>query len=117
MQRCVEIRVYNLKPGAGAEFHRLMHDTGVPLQLRHGVDVVSYRASPHDPDSYCLIRAYNDLADHSRSQESFYASADWRDGPRSAVLALIENHASVVIELPEHAIDALRATAPTEEHA
>ncbi len=116
MQRCVEIRVYNLKPATRSEFHRLMRDA-VPLQRRFGVDVVCYRASPHDADSYCLIRAYNDLADHSRSQDSFYASADWRDGPRAAVLALIENHASVVIELPEHAIDALRTTTPTEEHA
>ncbi|MGH2353358.1 MAG: NIPSNAP family protein [Chloroflexota bacterium] len=110
MSRCVEIRAYNLKPGTGEEFHRLVREESVPMLHRWKVDVVAYGPSRHDPDSYVLIRAYASLDDRERSEEAFYGSDEWRHGPREAILACIDSYATVVMELESAAIDGLRRT-------
>ena len=106
--RAVEIRSYNLKSGRRAEFHRLASEQAVPMLRRFKVDVVAHGPSPHDEASYYLIRAYADLAERQRSQDAFYGSEEWRQGPREAVLALIESYTTVVLHLDERTVDALR---------
>jgi NIPSNAP len=106
--RAVEIRAYNLKPGARAEFDRLAREQAVPMLRRWDVDVVAFGPSPHDETSYFLIRSYADLADRERSQDAFYGSDEWREGPREEVLALIESYTSVVLMLEDDAVDRLR---------
>ena len=64
---------------------------------RFGVEVVAFGASLDDADSYYLIRAYASVAERQRSQDAFYGSDEWKEGPREAVLALIESHHSVVL--------------------
>ena len=108
MIRFVEIRSYNLKPGQREEFHRLVVETSLPLLKKWQVDVVAYGPSPHDDDSYYLIRAYKSLAERQSSQDAFYGSPEWRQGPREAIMALIESHASIVLELEEATVDLLR---------
>lgn len=108
MSRFVEIRSYNLLPGTGARFHELVTRESLPLLRKWQVDVVAAGHSRHDRDSYFLIRAYDSLEQRRQSQDDFYGSADWRQGPREAIIALIASDTSVVIELPEPAIDALR---------
>jgi len=107
--RLVEIRSYNLKPGTRAEFHRLVSERAMPLLEQSQMDVVAFGASPHDDSSYYLIRAFDDLAHRDRSEAAFYGGPLWREGPREAILALIENYAEFVIELDEAVIDRLRA--------
>ncbi|WP_062115482.1 NIPSNAP family protein [Aureimonas sp. AU40] len=108
MTRLIETLLYTLKPGTGGEFDRIMHETSVPLHRRHGMDVVAYGPSLHDPDAYVLIRAYRSL-DHLRdSQDAFYLSEDWREGPRSAIVERIEASLKAVSELPAASVDALR---------
>ncbi len=109
MSRVIEIRSYNLKPGARPEFHRRVLDQAMPLMERFQVDVVAFGTSPHDETSYYLIRAYDDLAHREASQAALYGSADWREGPRDAILALIDTYTSVILELEDAAIDSLRA--------
>jgi hypothetical protein len=106
--RAVEIRSYNLKPGRRSEFHRLASEQAVPMLRRWKVDVVAHGPSPHDDVSYYLIRAYPSLAERQRSQDAFYGSDEWRQGPREAVLALIESYTTVVLELDEAGVKALR---------
>jgi hypothetical protein len=108
MTHAVEIRSYNLKPGSRDAFHRLMTGQSLPMLQRWGVDVVACGPSPHDGDSFCLIRRYRDLAEREASQDAFYGSDEWRNGPREAVLALIDSHASVVLQLDDAAVQALR---------
>ena len=77
--------------------------------LKHwNVDVVRYGASPHDEDSYYLMRAYASLEDRQQSQDAFYGSDEWKLGPREPIIALIENYTSIVIEMEESTVDALR---------
>jgi len=110
MTRAVEVRSYNLKPGSRERFHRLMTQQALPMLARWQADVVTCAPSPHDDDSYYLIRAYRDLAERQASQDAFYGSDEWRQGPRGEILALIESYTSIVLILDENAIAALRST-------
>jgi hypothetical protein len=107
-RRAVEIRSYNLKPGTRGEFHRLVEEQAVPMLRRWKVDVVSYGPSPHDDTSYYLLRAYASLAERQHSQDAFYGSHEWRNGPREAILAPIESYTSVVIEMDDATLKGLR---------
>jgi len=112
MRRFVEIRSYNLKHGRRDEFHRLVVEQSLPLVRKWKVDVVDFGPSPHDEHSYYLIRAYGSLAERASSHDAFYASPEWRQGPREAILALIESDTSVVLELEEATVDLLRRKRP-----
>lgn len=111
MKKFVEIRSYNLKPGTRAEFHRVASAESIPMLKRCGVEVVTFGPSPHDSDTYYLIRAYQSLADRQASQDAFYGSAEWRDGPRAAMVAPIVSYTSIVIEMEPQVVDALRVSA------
>ncbi|MGH7571109.1 MAG: NIPSNAP family protein [Gemmatimonadota bacterium] len=106
--RVVEIRSYNLEPGTRAEFHRLVVEEGLPLLREWNVDVVAYGPSPHNENSYFLIRAFPSLEEPQRIEDGFYGSAKWREGPREAVLALIESYATTVLDLDPATVEALR---------
>ncbi len=108
MPKLIEIRSYNLKPGTRTEFHRLVLEESLPMLKRWGVDVVAFGPSLHDDDSYYLIRAYDSLADREASQAAFYGSAEWRQGPREAIVSKIDNDTSIVIELDLSTIAAMR---------
>jgi hypothetical protein len=110
MKRLLEIRSYNLKPGTLDEFHRLVREQSVPMLRRWGVDLVAYGPSPHDPDSYFLMRAYADDAERQASQDAFYGSDEWRSGPRQAILDCIESDTTISLELGGDVIDLLRAS-------
>ena len=108
MNHFVEIRSYNLKPGTRDEFHRLFLEEALPLLKRWNVDVVTYGPSLHDENSYYLMRRYDSLAHREQSEDAFYGSNEWRQGPREAILALIENYTEIVLELDEVTVQGLR---------
>lgn len=108
MNHFVEIRSYNLKHGTRDEFHRLFIEEAFPMLKRWNVDVVAYGPSRHDEDSYYLIRRYDSLAHREQSENAFYSSDEWRQGPREAIVALIENYTEVVLELDEATVQGLR---------
>ncbi|WP_368562991.1 hypothetical protein [Pseudoxanthomonas sp. UTMC 1351] len=91
--RCVEIRSYRLKPGTRDTFDRLMSDISVPMLRHWQTDVVCHGASAHDEVFYYLVRAYSSVEDRQRRQDEFYGGTEWRDGPRQAILDLIEDRA------------------------
>jgi hypothetical protein len=108
MTRVVEIRTYTLHPDGAREYERLFRDVALPMLERRGVDVVAAGSSLGDPNGYFLIRAFDDLDHRQRSEDDFYGSAEWRDGPREPVLALIDSYVDLVLELDEATIDGLR---------
>lgn len=110
--RLVEIRSYTLAPGTRTEFHRLVTERAMPLLAQARMDVVAYGPSPHDDKSYYLIRVFDDLAHREEAEAEFYAGTAWRDGPREAILALIESYTEFVIELDDSVIDHLRSRVP-----
>lgn len=104
----VEIRSYNLRPGTRERFHQLFEQEALPLLRKWKVDVVAYGPSPHDETSYFLMRSYASLQALQASEDAFYGSAEWRNGPREAILACIENYATIVIPTNEHTLQGLR---------
>jgi hypothetical protein len=104
----VEIRSYNLKPGTRQPFHQLFIEQALPMLNRWKLDVVRYGPSPHDEDSYYLMRAFTSLEDREQSEDAFYGSDEWKLGPREAILALIENYTTIVIEMEESTLKVLR---------
>ena len=108
MNHFVEIRSYNLKPGTRQEFHRLFLEEAFPMLQRWHVDVVAYGPSLHDQDSYYLMRHYDSLAQREESENAFYGSDQWRQGPREAIIALIETYTEIVLELDESTLQGLR---------
>ena len=108
MNRMIEIRSYNLKPGTRSTYHHLMLEQAYPLLQRWKMDVVAFGPSPHDEDTYYLIRAFADLDDLNRQEDAFYGSEAWRQGPREAILTLIENYTSIVIEVDDTTLQGLR---------
>jgi NIPSNAP protein len=108
MNRLVEIRSYRLKPGAGARFHQLVDTRSIPMAVQWGMDVVAYGPSLHNADEYFLIRAFDSRQHLHASQEAFYSSAAWREGPREAIVELIETQIDAVMWLSAEAVQALR---------
>jgi NIPSNAP. len=104
----LEIRSYTLTPGTRDEFHRLFMEEAMPLLKRWHVDVVAYGPSLHADNSYYLMRRYDSLAHREESENAFYGSDEWRQGPREAIIALIENYTEIVLELDDIAIQGLR---------
>jgi hypothetical protein len=105
----VEIRIYETEPGTRSEFHRLVETKAVPMLRESGVDVVAFGASEHDERSYYLVRAYPDLDSRRASQDAFYGSKAWQDGPRASILALISSFTTTVVLLDHVAVDQLRS--------
>jgi len=108
MNHFIEIRSYNLKPNTRDQFHQLFIERALPMLKRWNVDVVAFGASPHDEDSYYLIRRYDSLAHREQSQDAFYGSDEWKQGPREPIIVLIENYTSIVLELDEVTVNGLR---------
>ena len=70
--------------------------------------MVAYGPSLHDENSYYVIRRYDSLAEGEQSEDAYYASDDWRQGPREAILALIEKYTDIVFEADENTVQGLR---------
>lgn len=108
MPKLVEIRTYQLKPGTGGKFHQCVLEQSVPLHAQWGIDVVTFGQSLGDPDTYVLIRAYEGLAHLESSQSAFYASSAWREGPREAIVSMVQSDSNAVLWLDHASIDQLR---------
>lgn len=85
-----------------------MQEISVPLHQRHGIDVVSFGNSLHDPDCYYLIRAFDSAESMAAVLDAFYASDDWRSGPRVEIIRSIETSMKTVISLPQESVERLR---------
>ena len=70
--------------------------------------MVAAGPSIDDPNGYFLMRAFADQAERERLEERFYASPEWRLGPREPVIEKIEVYTDAVLELPDDLIEGLR---------
>ena len=108
MNQILEIRSLNIKPGSREEFHRLYVERALPLLKRLNFDVVAHGPSLHDENTYYVIRRYDSLAQREQMEDAYYASDDWRKGPREEMLALIESYTDIVFERDEVTVQGLR---------
>lgn len=115
--RVMEIRAYTLKPGVRDDFHRRFIQESLPLLQRAHVDVVAYGPSVHDDVSYFLVRSFASLAERTRSEDAFYGSREWTDGPRAAVMAAIDTYSTVVVTISAEALRRFRQAGGTTRGA
>lgn len=108
MKHFIEIRSLTLKPGTLDQFHHLYIEEALPRLSRWNFDVLAHGPSLHDENTYYVIRRYDNLAQREQMEDAYYASDDWRKGPREALLALIENYTDIVFELDEATVQGLR---------
>src|SRR5690606_9500211 len=107
--RTVEILQYTLRKGSGTAFHAIMQKISVPLHQQHGIDVVSFGNSLHDPDCYYLIRAFDSAESMAAVLDAMYTTADWHNGPRQDVIGRRATSIRTVISLPSESVEGLRA--------
>jgi NIPSNAP len=93
----VEILTVNLRPGTRNKFHQFYLTESLPLQRKWKIEVIAHGPSLHDENSYFVVRSFKDLESRQKSQDEFYNSDDWQKGPRTAMLAMIENMATAVM--------------------
>src|SRR5687767_11262555 len=108
MNHLIEIRSLNLKPGTREDFHRLYIQQALPLLRRWNFDVVAHGPSLHDENTYYVIRSFDSLDQREQMEDVYYASDDWRQGPRERILALIENYTDIVLEVDDVTVHGLR---------
>jgi hypothetical protein len=108
MTPVLEIRSIILKPGTREAFRSLYLEQGLPLLRRWHFDVVAHGPSLHDERSYYVIRRFDSLAQREQSEDGYYASDDWRKGPREPLMALMESYTDVVFEVDEATVEGLR---------
>jgi hypothetical protein len=108
MKYLIEIRSITLRPGSREQFHRLYIEEALPLLQRWKFDVVAHGPSLHDENTYYVIRRYSSLTQRNEMEDTYYASDDWRLGPREAMLVLIESYVDIVLEVDDGTLDRLR---------
>jgi len=108
LNRFVEIRSYNLRPGTRDRFHRLVVEQSVPMLNRWDVDVVLFGPSPHDQGLVLSDARLHQPGGTPAQSGRFYASDEWRHGPRQALVDCIESDTSVVLEMDLSTIASLR---------
>jgi len=108
--KVVEIRSYNLKPGTRDRFHKLFLAQALAMLNRWKVDVVGYGPSLHDSDSYFLMRAFPSVGERQKTEDAFYGSEEWKQGPREAILADIVSYTTVVLQVDDATLAGLRRT-------
>lgn len=93
-----EIRIYKLKDNAASEFQKVFAEQSLPMMQRWKVDVVDFGFSLIDKDSFYLIRNYENLEHRKESQEAFYGSDEWINGPEKAIMNCIDTYNTVVVD-------------------
>jgi hypothetical protein len=96
-EKVIEILTLDIKPGRRDEFHKRYVTRSVPLLKKWNFNLVAYGPSLHDANSYYVIRAFKSLEDRQVSEDAFYGSDDWKQGPRDTILELVDHFAYTVV--------------------
>ena len=96
-ENIIEILTLDIKPGGRDEFHQVYVNQSLPLLKKWNFRVLAYGPSLHDDKGYYVIRAFRSLEDRQRSEDAFYNSDDWKQGPRDAIMGLVEHFAYAVV--------------------
>ncbi len=93
-----EIRIYKLKDNTAAEFYKAFTEQSLPMMKRWKVTVVDYGFSLIDNDSFYLIRNYENLEQRKVSQDAFYGSAEWINGPEKVIMGCIDTYNTSIVD-------------------
>lgn len=97
MDTIVEILILNLKPGTRDKFHEIYVNQSLPLLRKWRINVAAHGASIHDENTYFVVRSFKSIEDRQKSEDDFYGSEAWKNGPRMAIISLIESSATLAV--------------------
>jgi len=93
-----EIRIYKLKENTAVNFITVFTEQSLPMMKRWKVNVVDYGFSLVDKNSFYLIRSYENLEQRKESQDAFYGSDEWVNGPEKAIMDCIETYNTSIVD-------------------
>lgn len=93
-----EIRIYKLKENTAAEFNKVFTEQSLPMMKRWKVNVVDYGFSLIDKNSFYLIRSYENLEQRKESQDAFYGSNEWINGPEKQIMSCIDTYNTTIVD-------------------
>ncbi len=104
-----EIRIYKLKENSAAEFNKVFTEQSLPMMKRWKVNVVDYGFSLIDKDSFYLIRNYENLEQRKESQDAFYGSNEWINGPEKQIMNCIDTYNTTIVDSEKLNIEKIEA--------
>ena len=93
-----EIRIYKLKENSSQTFNKVFTEQSLPLMKRWGINIVDYGFSLIDKESFYLIRNYVSIEQRKESQDAFYGSEEWINGPEKEIMSCIDTYNTTVLD-------------------
>ena len=106
--RVVEFRLFRLHPGQRGRFAARFEGQLLALHQQHGIEVVTWGLSLHDPDSFYIVRAYPSVEARREALDAMFGSDEWLMNQEEEVLGMIESYNTSVVEACEPLIEAMR---------
>ncbi len=91
-----EIRVYKLKENSAAHFYKVFMEQSLPMMKRWEINIVDFGFSLIDDHSFYLIRNYESLDQRKESQDAFYGSDEWKNGPENEIMSCIDTYNTLI---------------------
>ena len=93
-----EIRIYKFKENSAENFIKVFTEQSLPMMKRWKINVVDYGFSLIDKESFYLIRNYESVAQRKESQDAFYGSDEWINGPEKEIMNCIDTYNTIVTD-------------------
>jgi len=104
-----EIRIYKLKENTAAEFNKVFTEQSLAMMKCWKVNVVDYGFSLIDKNSFYLIRSYENLEQRKESQDAFYGSNEWINGPEKQIMSCIDTYNTTIVDSEKLNIEKIEA--------
>lgn len=98
-----EIRIYKLKEEFSQNFKKVFTEQSLPMMIHWNINILDYGFSLIDKNSFYLIRSYESIEQRKESQDAFYGSDEWINGPEKEIMNSIESYNTTVINGNIHA--------------
>ena len=95
------MRLFKLRPGSRAEFHRISDEGTIPMMRRIGINVLAYGPTLNDDDGYLLVRAFASEEQRVQLSQQLYASPEWEQNYEVPVMSMIDAYHTAVIPATE----------------
>lgn len=93
-----EIRIYKLKEKTSQRFNNVFTEQSLPMMKRWKIDIVDFGFSLIDKESFYLIRNYKSIEQRKESQDAFYGSDEWINGPEKEIMSCIATYNTTIID-------------------
>ena len=93
-----ETRIYKLKENSSENFTEVFTEQSLPMMKRWKINVVDYGFSLIDKESFYLIRNYESVEQCKESQNAFYGSDEWINGPEKEIMNCIDTYNTIVTD-------------------